>query len=454
MREAFARHSGYEVDYEGDAFFYAFASASGGSLPRSVGGDGGPRRWRSRSGSASTRAIPSLDPPKYVGMDVHTAARIMSSAHGGQVVAPSSTAGARRRRPQRARRAPAEGHRGPSRLLPAGRRRFPPLKTISNTNLPRPASSFVGRGRARRGALARSTGARLLTLTGPGGTGKTRLAIEARFALVPEYKAGVFWVGLASLRDAALVTETIAQSRAPRTGSPSTSRAGAAAPARQPRAGDRGRRSRRFSSACPNLTLLVTTRELLRVQGEVEYPVPPLAEPEAVSLFCERARSSPPRRSPSSARASTRSRSRSSWRRAHEGALADADPRAPVPGLDLLKGGRDADPRQQTLRATIEWSYDLLSLRGAAALRPSLRLRGRLHAGGREERRDADLDTLQSLVEKSLLRFSTSATGCSRRSASTPGSGSTRRASRTSCDDGTRSTSGGSPSERRRCWRG
>src|SRR5439155_1823488 len=90
--------------------------------------------------------------------------------------------------------------------------RFPPLKTISNTNLPRPASSFVGRERevAEVAALLQD-GARLLTLTGPGGTGKTRLALEAAAELVPDFKAGVFFVGLAPLSDPALVTETIAQ---------------------------------------------------------------------------------------------------------------------------------------------------------------------------------------------------------------------------------------------------
>ena len=80
-----------------------------------------------------------------------------------------------------------------------GDRTFPPLKTISNTNLPHPASSFVGRERELAEVLARfERGARLLTLTGPGGSGKTRLAVEAAATLVPSYKAGVFWVGLAS----------------------------------------------------------------------------------------------------------------------------------------------------------------------------------------------------------------------------------------------------------------
>ena len=108
--------------------------------------------------------------------------------------------------------------------------------------------------------------------------------------------------------------------------------------------------------------MLVTSRELLRVQGEVEYPVPPLAEPEAVALFCERAQSSRARRSPSSARGSTTLPLAVELAAARTKALSRAQILERLSQrLDLLKGGRDADPRQQTLRATIEWSYELLS---------------------------------------------------------------------------------------------
>ena len=159
-------------------------------------------------------------------------------------------------------------------------------------------------------------------------------------------------------------------------------------------------------SACPNLTLLVTSRELLRIQGEVEYAVPPLAEPEAVSLFCERSGLEP---FEDIAELCARL---DSLPLAVE--LAAARTKALSPAqilerlssrLDLLKGGRDADPRQQTLRATIEWSYDLLTPE-----EQELFARLSVFAGGctleaAEEVADADLDTLQSLVEKSLLRF-------------------------------------------------
>ena len=181
--------------------------------------------------------------------------------------------------------------------------------------------------------------------------------------LVPEYKAGVFWVGLASLRDPALVTETIAQTLGAKDGLAehigerellllldNLEQVIEAAPELSA-----------LLAACPNLTLLVTSRELLRVQGEVEYPVPPLAEPEAVALFCERAQLEP---SEEIAELCARL---DNLPLAVE--LAAARTKALSPAqilerlsqrLDLLKGGRDADPRQQTLRATIEWSYDLL----------------------------------------------------------------------------------------------
>jgi tetratricopeptide (TPR) repeat protein len=158
--------------------------------------------------------------------------------------------------------------------------------------------------------------------------------------------------------------------------------------------------------ACPNLTLLVTSRELLRIAGEVEFPVPPLAEPEAVSLFCARSELEP---SEEIAELCARL---DSLPLAVE--LAAARTKALSPAqilerlsdrLDLLEGGRDADPRQHTLRATIEWSYELLS-----AQERQLFARLSVFAGGctleaAEEVCAAELDTLQSLVEKSLLRF-------------------------------------------------
>jgi predicted ATPase len=160
-------------------------------------------------------------------------------------------------------------------------------------------------------------------------------------------------------------------------------------------------------SACPKLTLVVTSRELLRVQGEVELALPPLAEPEAVALFCERAQVEP---SEEIAELCVRL---DSLPLAVE--LAAARTKALSPGqilarlsqrLDLLKGGRDADPRQQTLRATIEWSYDLLSDDERQFFRRLSVFAGSCSLEAAEAVTGADVDALQSLVEKSLLRFS------------------------------------------------
>jgi predicted ATPase len=407
VRDAFARHAGYEIDYDGDAFFYAFSSAADAiaAVEQAMHAlKGGPVRIRVGVHTGE----PGLDPPKYVGLDVHKAARIMAAGHGGQVLLSSET--------RELAKAPVTDlgeHRlkdfdPPIGIFQLGSERFPPLKTISNTNLPRPASSFVGRQQEVEdvASLLRG-GARLLTLTGPGGSGKTRLAIEAAAELVPEFKAGVFWVGLAPLRDPALVGATIAQTLgakdrlADHIGErelllliDNLEQVVAAAP-----------ELAALVEACPNLRLLSTSRELLRVRGEVEYPVLPLAEPEAVELFCARAGAEPDETVHGLCRALD------NLPLALELAAARANVLSPKQilerlskRLDLLKGGRDADPRQQTLRATVEWSYELLTSEEQGLFTSLSVFAGGCTLEAAEEIANADLDTLQSLLHKSLLR--------------------------------------------------
>jgi predicted ATPase/class 3 adenylate cyclase len=409
LREAFEAHEGVEVDTQGDAFFVAFPTASG-ALRAAAEAQEALASGLIRVRMGLHTATPHLSAEGYVGADVHKGARIAAAGHGGQVLLSAET------REEVLDELPLTDlgeHRvkdfaEPVGIFQLGQERFPPLRTISNTNLPRLASSFVGREReVSEVAALLKNGARLLTLTGPGGTGKTRLAIEAAAELVPEFKAGVFFVGLAPLRDPALVTETIAQTLGAKDGL--TDHIGerellllldnleqvvAAAPDLAS-----------LVEACPNLRLLSTSRELLRVRGEVEYPVLPLADREAVELFCARAGTE--------ADESVRElcRALDNLPLALELAAARASVLSPTQilkrlsqRLDLLKDGRDADPRQQTLRATIEWSYDLLS-------REEQRLFARLSvfSGGctletAEEVAEVDLDTLQSLVDKSLVR--------------------------------------------------
>ena len=416
IREACAGSDGVEVDTQGDAFFFSFPTAPGALAAAQE------MTEALASGPIQVRVglhtgTPLLTEEGYVGDDVHFGARVAACGHGGQVLLSAPTIAAIDPS-NRLLLGDSILDLGEHRLkdiesavsiFQLGEGSFPPLKTISNTNLPRPASSFVGRGAELREVLSRiEQGARLLTLSGPGGTGKTRLALEAVATLVPEYKAGVFWVGFASLRDPALVTETISQTLGAKDGLAehigerellllldNLEQVVEAAPELSA-----------LLSACPNLTLLVTSREVLRVQGEVEYAVPPLASPEAVSLFCARSQLEP---SEEIAELCARLDNLPLAVELAAGRAKALSPKQILERLsqrlDLLQGGRDADPRQQTLRATIEWSYDLLSP-------PEQELFARLSvfAGGctfqaAEEVSDADLDTLQSLVEKSLLRF-------------------------------------------------
>ena len=409
LREAFADHGGLEVDTQGDAFLYAFvdpvdalaAAADGQEVLAS-----GPVAVRMGLHTGELQ----LTGEGYAGRELHRAARIAASGHGGQIVVSAAT------------RALVDGqlielgeHRlkdfdEPVALFQLGSQRFPPLKTISNTNLPRPVSSFVGRERERAELVSMlSDGTRLLTLSGPGGSGKTRLAIEAASELVPAFKAGVFWVGLSALRDPALVTQAIAQTVAAKDDLAdhvserellllldNFEQVVEAAPELS-----------QLLEACPNLRLLVTSRELLRIRGEVEYSVSPLAEPEAVELFCERARLEPDET------IAELCRRLDDMPLALELAAARTHVLTPsqildrlAQRLDLLKGGRDADPRQQTLRATIEWSHDLLDQDEQQLFARLAVFAGGCTLDAAQEICDADLDVLQSLVEKSLLRHS------------------------------------------------
>ena len=409
VRRACAAEGGVEVDTQGDAFFFAFTSAPGATAAASAiteGLAGGPIMLR----VGLHTGTPLVTDEGYVGDDVHFAARVAASGHGGQVLLSRSTCEL------------VDGlaltNLGEHRLkdieeavsiYQLGDKGFPPLKTISNTNLPRPASSFVGREREQdEVVLELRGGTRLLTLTGPGGSGKTRLALEAAAEIVPVYRAGVFWVGLATLREPSLVTETIAQTLGARDGL----------------AEHIGEREllllldnleqvieaavelSALLAACPNLALLVTSRELLRVEGEVEYPVPPLAPSEAVDLFCRRSRLE------ATAEIAELCSRLDDLPLAVE--LAAARTRALSPAqilerlsqrLDLLQGGRDVDPRQQTLRATIAWSYDLLPEEEQRLFRSLSVFAGGCTIEAAEAVASADLDTLQSLSEKSLLRF-------------------------------------------------
>jgi predicted ATPase len=406
LRKTFAAEGGVEVDTQGDAFFYVFADARAGvaaAAAANVALEPGPIRIRMGLHTGE----PLLTGEGYVGEDVHLGARIAAAGHGGQVLLSAAT------------REFLDGgltdlgeHRlkdfaDPVAIFQLGEKRFPPLKTISNTNLPRPASSFVGREQEKAELAELVREHRLVTLSGPGGSGKTRLSIEAASELVGEFKAGVFWIGLAALREPTLVLETVGQTLGAKDGLADHIREREllllldnleqvieVAP-----------ELASLIEVCPNLHLLGTSRELLRVRGEVEYPVPPLAEPEAVTLFCERSGLDPDETTAELCRRLDNLPLAVELAAARTGVLTPPQILDRLAQrLDLLKGGRDAGARQHTLRATIEWSHELMA-------EPEQRLFARLSvfAGGctldaAEEIVEADIDRLQSLVDKSLMR--------------------------------------------------
>jgi predicted ATPase/class 3 adenylate cyclase len=411
LRDAFASRGGVEVDTQGDAFFFVFADPMGALAAAEAG------REALRPGPIHVRigihtGEPHIGPEGYVGHAVHLGARIGAAGHGGQVLLSEDTrrsAGLDDEKLLDLGEHNLKDFEEPVRILQLGGERFPPLKTISNTNLPHPASSFVGRERETEELVELIRGgARLVTLTGPGGSGKTRLSIEAATELVGDHKAGTFWVELAPIRDPALVTAEIAKtlgtqdSLADHIGE----REMLLVLDNLEQVIDAAPELADLVELCRNLRILVTSRARLRVRGEVEYPVEPLAEPDAVELFAARAALSGP---DDDVRALCRALD--DMPLAIELAAARASVLTPAQilerlsqRLDLLRGGRDADPRQRTLRSTIEWSHDLLDVDEQRLFARLAVFAGGCTLGSAENAIDADLVALQSLVEKSLVR--------------------------------------------------
>lgn len=276
--------------------------------------------------------------------------------------------------------------------------------------LPHPASSFVGRDVEIAEVLGLlRAGHRLVTLSGPGGSGKSRLAIEVAARVGGDFADGVCWVSLAVLRDARLVLKTVATAL------------GAKGQLAE-HIGDRhlllvvdnfeqvidaAVELEQLLESCSGLCVLVTSRERLRVAGETEYAVPPLASAEAIELFCERAAMR------ADATIAELCRRLDYLPLALELAAARTSVLSPTQilarlgdRLDLFRAGRGVEAKQQTLRAAIEWSCALLD---PAELELFTRLavfEGGCGVDAAERVADADVDGLQSLVDKNLLRHS------------------------------------------------
>jgi hypothetical protein len=239
----------------------------------------------------------------YVGLDVHRVARIAACAHGGQVVVSQAT---RELAGDRAAFRDLGEHRlkdipEPEWLFQAGEGEFPPLRSLSISNLPAPATPLVGRLRELGdvSALVGAEGTRLVTLTGPGGIGKTRLALAVAEDVMGIFPNGVFVVALAAVTEAALVVPTIAQAlgvtEQPDEPPPRTlarrleQRTVLVVIDNVEQVLDAAVDLAELLEAAPGLSVLATSREPLHIRGEREYALPPLAADEALGLFVERA---------------------------------------------------------------------------------------------------------------------------------------------------------------------
>ncbi len=408
MRAAISASSGREMGTEGDSFFVVFESAQ-----QALGACIAAQReliateWPAGAALHVRMGVHTGEPSRhedgYVGMDVNYAARIAATAHGGQVVMSSVTAqlfGAGL--PSGVRLVDLGWHRlkdidEPARIfqlaapdLPVA---FPPLKSLGRrTSLPVPATPLVGRDTELgdlNGILSRPT-ARLVTLTGPGGVGKTRVALALAASVDTDYQDGVFFVPLATVTDTEVMWKVIADA----VGAKASTATGSAVSRHLAersvllvldnleQIADAPAVVAHLLAAARHATVVATSRRPLHLQGELEYSLPPLASPngstleqvaasDAVTLFVQQA--ALVRRGFALTHANADDvaaicRRLDGLPLAIELAAARAKllpPRALLSrlgeSLDLVATDVNRPSRQQTMRATIAWSHDLLT---------------------------------------------------------------------------------------------
>jgi len=409
LREAFERHGGVEVDTQGDAFFVAFAEAKDALAAAEEG-------QRALSGPIRVRiglhtGEPEVTEEGYVGLDVHRAARICAAGHGGQVVLSQTT-----RDLVDAEVRDLGDHRlkdlsAPERLFQLGSGKFPALRTLYRTNLPVQTTPLVGREREVSEVVERLEAARLVTLTGPGGVGKTRLAVQSAAEANDRFPDGVYFVGLQVIREPGLVLPAVA--KALDAGDDLASWIAAKELLlvldNLEQVVTCGPALAELLAQAPRLRVLCTSREPLRVYGESEYVVNPLLDEEGVELFRQRAIDSEPAEAVRAICARL-----DGLPLAIELAAARARVLAPpdlLARLDralplLSHGSRDGSARGRTLRATIEWSYDLLEPDERTVFNRLAVFAGGCTLEEAEHVADASLEAIESLLEKAMLRRS------------------------------------------------
>jgi predicted ATPase/class 3 adenylate cyclase len=461
LREAIAAHGGNAFRVVGDAFCVAFSEA-----PSAVGAavDGQRALAAEAWGEAPIHvrmglhsgAVDTAEDEIFRGPSLARAARVMSAAHGDQILATAATvalldrslpSGALRDLGDHTLRGFARPERLYQLVMPGLRAEFPPIRTQEalRTNLTVALTTFIGRGQALADVREAARRARMVTLIGSGGTGKTRLALEAAGELIGVFEDGVWLIELATVADPSLVAHAIAAVLGARA-------EGDVPPLVLVEAALQGKHALLLLDNCehvveevakiahsllralPRLHLLASSREALGVEGETIYRVPPMTMPatgeaitpinvgasEAGALFVERARTVAPAFSLTQKNAGAVARI---CRRLDGIPLAIELAAARLKALSvdelaqrvedrfrLLTGGsRTALPRQRTLRALVDWSYDLLPGDEQVALNMLAVFSGGFSLDAAEQvcagdalRETTTLDAIEHLISKSL----------------------------------------------------
>jgi predicted ATPase/class 3 adenylate cyclase len=470
LRAVFQQWNGHEVDTQGDALFVAFVRALDAlsavvDVQRALAAHPWPEGTTVRVRMGLHTGEPSVTAEGYVGMDVHYAARLMSAGYGGQVLLSQTTRylvehdlpeGVSLRNLGEHRLKDVAYSSSIFQLVIAGLLAdFPALRTLSTRysylhNLPVMPTSLIGREQEIVAVqqLLHSLDVRLLTLTGPGGTGKTRLSIQVAAELSDEFPDGVFFVALAAVSDAELVVPTLAKVLGLQEDGSRPLLESLKEHLQQKQVlllldnfeqvMPAALQIDELLLACPHIKILVTSRALLHLQTEHVFPVPPLALPDithlpkskaleqyaSVALFVQRAQAIQPtfQISQSNGRAIAEICVRlDGLPLAIELAAARIrllPPRALLArlsnSLQVLTGGAQTLPvRQQTLRNTIQWSYDLLDAQEQGLFRRlsvfvggwSLEAAEVVVHANQEANSDGPsvLDAIASLLDKSLL---------------------------------------------------
>lgn len=459
LQSAIDAHDGVTLRTEGDSFFAVFAAAPDAvaaavEAQRALAAHDWPEEGVVKVRIGLHTGAGELGGADYRGIDVHRAARIGAAAHGGQIIISESTAALLPLSPNAPELLDLGPHRFKDLLQPLEihqvvadglEREFPHIRSLDATthNLPAELTSFVPRPEVDRITELLGTH-RFVTLTGPGGTGKTRLALQVAAEASDDFEA-VYHVALAAVTDPDLVAATIASTLGLTRSSASAERLII----------DylKGRRTllvldnfeqildaaplvARLIAAADGLKVLVTSRAALQVSGEQEFPVPPLGLPNgetsvealskkaAVALFVDRAAASLPDftltddNAPAVAEITRRL---DGLPLAIELAASRVKVLAPRVMAERLRASfdvlsttrRDLPERQQTLRNAISWSYDLLSpaeqrlLRGLSVFRGGAVFQAVESVCGRVLGDDHDdiLDPLEALVHHSLVRY-------------------------------------------------